>query len=204
VSELVGDTPDHVLRISAKTGDGVEDVLDAIVERIPAPEGDPDAPARALVFDSAYDQYRGVVAFVRMIDGVFSPRERLRAMAQGTRFEVEELGAFAPDRRATKTLSAGEVGYVITGLKDVSRLRVGDTLTSDERPAAEPLPGYKEVKPTVFAGLFPTESDEYPELRDALDKLKLNDASLFYEPETSQARRSCASASSASSTSTCS
>ncbi len=122
-----------------------------------------------------------------MIDGVFSPREKLRAMAQGTTFEVEELGAFAPDRRATKTLSAGEVGYVITGLKDVSRLRVGDTLTSDERPASEPLPGYKEVKPTVFAGLFPTESDEYPELRDALEKLKLNDSSLFYEPETSQA-----------------
>ena len=187
VAELVGDDPAHVLRISAKTGAGVEDVLDAIVERIPPPEGDPDAPARALVFDSAYDQYRGVVAFVRVIDGVFSPRERLRAMAQGTTFEVEELGAFAPDRRPTATLSAGEVGYVITGLKDVSRLRVGDTLTSDERPASVPLPGYKEVKPTVFAGLFPTESDEYPELRDALDKLKLNDASLFYEPETSQA-----------------
>ena len=187
VAELVGEDPANVLRISAKTGIGVEDVLDAIVERIPAPEGDPEAPGRALVFDSAYDQYRGVVAFVRVIDGVFSPREKLRAMAQGTIFEVEELGAFAPDRRATKTLSAGEVGYVITGLKDVSRLRVGDTLTSDERPATEPLPGYKEVKPTVFAGLFPTESDEYPELRDALEKLKLNDSSLFYEPETSQA-----------------
>ncbi len=187
VAELVGEDPANVLRISAKTGIGVEDVLDAIVERIPAPEGDPDAPARALIFDSAYDQYQGVVAFVRVIDGVFSPRERLRAMAQGTTFEVEELGAFAPDRRATKTLSAGEVGYVISGLKDVSRLRVGDTLTSDERPASEPLPGYKEVKPTVFAGLFPTESDEYPELRDALEKLKLNDSSLFYEPETSQA-----------------
>jgi GTP-binding protein LepA len=187
VAELVGEDPARVLRISAKTGEGVEDVLDAIVERIPPPEGDPDAPARALVFDSAYDQYRGVVAFVRVIDGVFHPRKRVRAMAQGTTFEVEELGAFAPDRRPKKTLSAGEVGYVITGLKDVSRLRVGDTLTLDERPAAKPLPGYKEVKPTVFSGLFPTESDEYPELRDALEKLKLNDASLFYEPETSQA-----------------
>jgi GTP-binding protein LepA len=187
VSELVGDTPDHVLRISAKTGDGVEEVLDAIVERIPAPTGDPDAPGRALVFDSAYDQYRGVVAFVRVVDGVFRPRERLRAMAQGTRFEAEELGVFSPERLPTKELTAGEVGYVITGLKDVSRLRVGDTLTADAAPAAEPLPGYKDVKPTVFAGLFPTDSDEYPELRDALEKLKLNDASLFYEPETSQA-----------------
>ncbi len=187
IAELVGDTPDHVLRISAKTGEGVEAVLDAIVERIPPPQGDPDAPGRALVFDSAYDQYRGVVAFVRVVDGVFRPRERLRAMAQGTRFEAEELGVFSPERVPTKELTAGEVGYVITGLKDVSRLRVGDTLTSDAAPAAEPLPGYKDVKPTVFAGLFPTDSDEYPELRDALEKLKLNDGSLFYEPETSQA-----------------
>jgi GTP-binding protein LepA len=187
IAELVGDTADHVLRISAKTGDGVEAVLDAIVEQIPPPQGDPAAPARALVFDSAYDQYRGVVAFVRVVDGVFRPRERVRAMAQGTRFEAEELGYFSPERSPTKELGAGEVGYVITGLKDVSRLRVGDTLTADAAPAAEPLPGYKEVKPTVFAGLFPTDSDEYPELRDALEKLKLNDASLFYEPETSQA-----------------
>jgi GTP-binding protein LepA len=187
VADLVGEDPDRVLRISAKTGEGVEDVLDALVERIPAPQGDPEAPARALVFDSAYDQYRGVVAFVRMVDGAFRPREPLRAMAEGTRFEAEELGFFSPFRSPTETLSAGEVGYVITGLKDVSRLRVGDTLTSEERPAGEPLPGYKEVKPTVFAGLFPTDSDEYPELRDALEKLKLNDASLFYEPETSQA-----------------
>jgi GTP-binding protein LepA len=124
---------------------------------------------------------------VRVVDGVFRPRERLRAMAQGTRFEAEELGVFSPERVPTKELTAGEVGYVITGLKDVSRLRVGDTLTSDAAPAAEALPGYKDVKPTVFAGLFPTDSDEYPELRDALEKLKLNDASLFYEPETSQA-----------------
>jgi len=187
VADLVGEEPDRVLRISAKTGEGVEDVLDAIVERIPAPEGDPAAPPRALVFDSSYDQYRGVVAFVRMVDGAFRPREGLRAMAQGTRFEAEELGFFSPVRSPMETLSAGEVGYVITGLKDVSRLRVGDTLTSEVRPASKPLPGYKEVKPTVFAGLFPTDSDEYPELRDALERLKLNDASLFYEPETSQA-----------------
>ncbi|MBA2616213.1 MAG: elongation factor 4 [Actinobacteria bacterium] len=187
IAELIGEDPARVLRISAKTGEGVEAVLDAIVERVPPPSGEPDAPPRALIFDSAYDQYRGVVAFVRSVDGVFRPRERVRAMAQGTTFETEELGFFSPERSPTQTLAAGEVGYVITGLKDVSRLRVGDTLTSAGGPASEPLPGYKEVKPTVFAGLFPTDSDEYPELRDALDKLKLNDASLFYEPETSQA-----------------
>src|SRR5216117_2132685 len=187
IADLIGDDPEHVLRISAKTGQGVEDVLDAIVERVPAPSGDLDAPARALIFDSSYDQYRGVVAFVRVVDGRFSTREPLRAMALGTRFEAEELGFFAPTRRETRTLEAGEVGYVITGLKDVSKLRVGDTITSQARFAAEPLPGYKEVKPMVFAGLFPTDSDYYPDLRDALERLKLNDAALFYEPETSQA-----------------
>jgi GTP-binding protein LepA len=187
IADLIGDDPSHVLRISAKTGEGVADVLDAIVERVPAPAGDPDAPARALIFDSSYDQYRGVVAFVRMVDGRFSTREPLRALALGTRFEAEELGFFAPNRRESGVLEAGEVGYVITGLKDVSRLRVGDTLTSERRPASEPLPGYKDVKPMVFAGLFPTDSDDYPELRDALEKLKLNDGALFYEPETSQA-----------------
>jgi GTP-binding protein LepA len=187
IADLIGDAPEHVLRISAKIGQGVEDVLDAVVERIPAPSGDPDAPARALIFDSSYDQYRGVVAFVRVVDGSFSTREPLRAMALGTRFEAEELGFFAPTRSPARTLEAGEVGYVITGLKDVSRLRVGDTLTSERRSAAQPLPGYKDVKPMVFAGLFPTDSDDYPELRDALEKLKLSDAALFYEPETSQA-----------------
>ena len=187
VADLVGDDPGRVLRISAKTGEGVADVLDAIVERIPPPSGKPTAPARALVFDSSYDQYRGVVAFVRVVDGSFHRRERLRAMAEGTRFEAEELGFFSPEMRPAGSLSAGEVGYVITGLKDVSRLRVGDTLTAEENPAPEPLPGYKDVKPMVFAGLFPTDSDEYPELRDALERLKLNDAALFYEPETSQA-----------------
>jgi GTP-binding protein LepA len=187
LADLVGDSPDRVLRISAKTGEGVEDVLDAIIDRIPAPSGDPDAPPRALIFDSSYDQYRGVVAFVRVVDGSFARREPLRAMALGTRFEAEELGFFAPTRREMPTLEAGEVGYVITGLKDVSKLRVGDTITSERRPAAEALPGYKDVKPMVFAGLYPTDSDAYPELRDALEKLKLNDAALFYEPETSQA-----------------
>jgi GTP-binding protein LepA len=187
VADLVGEDPARVLRISAKTGESVADVLDAVVERITAPEGDPDAPPRALVFDSSYDQYRGVVAFVRVVDGRFRTRDDLRAMAAGTRFEAEELGFFSPVRTPTETLDAGEVGYVVTGLKDVSRLRVGDTLTSARHGADEPLPGYKDVKPTVFAGLYPTDSDDYPELRDALEKLKLNDASLFYEPETSQA-----------------
>jgi GTP-binding protein LepA len=187
LADLIGDKADRVLRISAKTGEGVEDVLDAIIERVPEPAGDAEGPARALIFDSSYDQYRGVVAFIRVVDGRFSRREPLRAMALGTRFEAEELGFFAPTRTESLTLEAGEVGYVITGLKDVSRLRVGDTITSERQPAAQPLPGYKDVKPMVFAGLFPTDSDDYPELRDALEKLKLNDAALFYEPETSQA-----------------
>jgi GTP-binding protein LepA len=187
IAELVGGSDDDVLRISAKTGDGVAGVLDAIVERISAPSGEKDAPARALIFDSSYDQYRGVVAFVRVVDGSFSARESLRAMAQGTRFEAEEVGFFSPTMKPAETLGAGEVGYVITGLKDVSRLRVGDTLTSERNGASQPVPGYKDVKPMVFAGLFPTDSDDYPDLRDALEKLKLNDAALFYEPETSQA-----------------
>jgi len=176
-----------VLRISAKTGAGVEDVLDAIIERIPAPTGEPAAPARALIFDSSYDQYRGVVAFIRVVDGRFTTGAALRAMALGTRFEAEEMGFMSPQRVPVKTLEPGEVGYVITGLKDVSKLRVGDTLTTEKGGAASALPGYKEVKPMVFAGLFPSDSDEYPELRDALERLKLNDAALFYEPETSQA-----------------
>jgi GTP-binding protein LepA len=187
VAELIGETPERVLRISAKTGQGVADVLDALIERIPSPAGKPDAAPRALIFDSSYDQYRGVVAFVRVVDGEFRPRERLRAMAQGTRFEAQEIGFMSPAMRPVEALGAGEVGYVITGLKDVSELRVGDTLTSEGRPATEPLPGYKDVKPMVFAGLFPTDSDAYPELRDALERLKLNDAALFYEPETSNA-----------------
>jgi GTP-binding protein LepA len=187
ISELIGGDAADALRISAKTGAGIEAVLDAVVERIPPPRGEPEAPARALIFDSSYDQYRGVVAFVRVVDGSFRTSEGLLAMAQGTRFEAEELGFFSPTMRAAATLEAGEVGYVITGLKDVSRLRVGDTLTSVSNPAAAPLPGYKDVKPMVFAGLFPTDSDQYPELRDALERLKLNDAALIYEPETSQA-----------------
>jgi GTP-binding protein LepA len=187
LADLVGVDDDDVVRISAKTGEGVKAVLDAIVDRIPPPQGETAGPPRALVFDSTYDQYRGVLAFVRVVDGAFRPRERLQTMATGTTFEVEELGFFSPSREATRSLSAGEVGYLVTGLKDVARLRVGDTVTSVAGPALEPLPGYKDVKPMVFAGLFPSDSDEYPELRDALAKLKLNDASFTFEPETSQA-----------------
>ena len=188
VADLIGDDPEHVIRISAKTGVNVEQVLDAIVERVPPPAGDPDAPARALIFDSSYDQYRGVVAFVRVVDGSLSAaRGAARDGARAREFDAEELGFFSPTRVAVDRLEAGEVGYVITGLKDVSRVRVGDTITTRRAGAAEPLPGYKDVKPMVFAGLFPTDSDDYPELRDALEKLKLNDAALFYEPETSQA-----------------
>src|SRR5213082_1302253 len=187
VADLLGDEPSRVVRISAKTGLNVAEVLDAIVERVPPPAGDPESPARALVFDSSYDQYRGVVAFVRVVDGSFSRREALRTMSTDTRFEAEELGFFSPTMTPVPSLGAGEVGYVVTGLKDVSSLRVGDTITTVARSAQDPLPGYKDVKPMVFAGLFPTDSDAYPELRDAIERLKLNDAALFYEPETSNA-----------------
>jgi len=188
VTQLLGGDPADVVRISAKTGINVDQVLDAIVERIPAPAGDPDAPPRALIFDSSYDQYRGVIAFIRVVDGRFQTGSALRAMALGTRFDAEELGFMSPSRVPVTDLVAGEVGYVITGLKDVSALRVGDTLTTQKGAApSAPLPGYKDVKPMVFAGLFPSDSDDYPELRDALERLKLNDAALFYEPETSRA-----------------
>jgi GTP-binding protein LepA len=187
LADLIGDDAERVLRISAKTGAGVEDLLDALIERIPPPKGEPASPARALVVDSSYDQYRGVVAFVRVVDGTLESGEPLVTMATQTRFDADELGYMAPARTPTERLEAGSVGFVITGLKDVSALRVGDTITSRRAPAAEPLPGYKDVKPMVFSGLFPTDSDEYPELRDALERLKLNDAALFYEPETSQA-----------------
>src|SRR5262245_12053552 len=179
---LVGDTPDHVVRVSAKTGDGVAAVLDAIVERIPAPSGDPAASARALVFDSSYDQYRGVVAFVRVVDGEFRAREDVLAMAQGTRFETEEVGFFSPTMKAAETLGAGEVGYIVTGLKDVAKLRVGDTLTTQARPASEPLPGYKNVKPMVFAALFPTDSDRTQRLPTPPDRPSLTAPRLRTDP----------------------
>jgi GTP-binding protein LepA len=187
VGELIGDDPGGVRRISAKTGEGVPDVLEELVARVPAPDGDPDAPPRALIFDSEFDQYRGVIAYIRMVDGSFAKGEAIRAMQAGTEAEIDDIGFFTPRMTPADGLSAGEVGYLITGLKDVSRLRVGDTLTAAGRPAVEPLPGYRDVKPMVFCGLFPTDSDDFPELRDALDKLSLNDAALSYEPETTDA-----------------
>jgi GTP-binding protein LepA len=187
ISELLGEPADDVLRLSAKTGEGVEEVLEAIVRRIPPPEGDGGAPPRALIFDSEFNQYRGVVAYVRVVDGEFSKGDAILAMQTGTRADIDEIGFFGPDVTPVEGLRAGEVGYVITGIKDVSQLRVGDTLTTRARPASEPLPGYREVKPMVFCGLFPVNTDDFSELRDALEKLALNDAALTYEPETSQA-----------------
>jgi GTP-binding protein LepA len=187
VADLLGTDPDEALRISAKTGEGVPDVLEAIVERIPPPAGSLDAPPRALIFDSEFDQYRGVVAYVRMVDGGLERREPITAMQAGTEAEIDELGYLTPQMRPADRMSAGEVGYVITGIKDVARLRVGDTLTARARPASEPLPGYRDVRPVVFCGLFPIDADRYEDLRDALDRLSLNDAALSYEPETSQA-----------------
>ena len=188
IAELIGEDPDVVRRISAKTGDGVNDLLELIVQRVPPPSGDPDAPPRALIFDSEYDQYRGVIAYIRMVDGTFKKGDTVRAMAAGTEAEIDDIGFFTPAQLPADQLSAGEVGYLITGIKDVTTLRVGDTLTTKARNAAEhPLPGYRDVKPMVFCGLFPMNNDDYPELRDALEKLTLNDAALSWEPETSDA-----------------
>ena len=187
IAELLGEPADDVIRMSAKTGEGVTEVLEAIVARVAPPEGDGDAPARALIFDSEFDQYRGVVAYVRVVDGVLRKGDAILAMQTGTQAEIDEIGFFAPQMTAVDELRAGEVGYIITGIKDVGLLRVGDTLTPKARPASEPLPGYREVKPMVFCGLFPVETDRFSDLRDALDRLALNDAALSYEPETSQA-----------------
>jgi GTP-binding protein LepA len=187
VADLLGGDPAEALRISAKTGEGVTDVLEAIVERIPPPEGQAEAAPRALIFDSEFDQYRGVVAYVRMVDGSFSKGEPIKAMQAGTTADIDDIGFFRPKVSPATGMSAGEVGYVITGIKDVTKLRVGDTLTSRERSAADALPGYREVRPMVFCGLFPIDTDRYEDLRDALDRLALNDAALSYEPETSDA-----------------
>jgi GTP-binding protein LepA len=187
ISELLGEPADGVIRMSAKTGEGIAVVLEAIVADVEPPRGDGDAPARALIFDSEFDQYRGVVAYVRVVDGVLRRGDAIVAMQTGTEAEIDEIGFFGPSMTAVAELRAGEVGYIITGIKDVSLLRVGDTLTAKARPAQEPLPGYREVKPMVFCGLFPVETDRFADLRDALDRLALNDAALSYEPETSQA-----------------
>jgi GTP-binding protein LepA len=194
VSELIGEPPDSILRISGKTGEGVSEVLEELIARVPPPSGDPDGPPRALIFDSEFDQYRGVIAYIRVVDGVFRKGEAIRAMATRTEADIDDIGFFSPQMMPTDQLAAGEVGYLITGLKDVTLLRVGDTLTTraragrpDRREATEALPGYREVKPMVFCGLFPIDSDDYPDLRDALEKLTLNDAALSWEPETSDA-----------------
>jgi GTP-binding protein LepA len=187
ISDLLGEPPESVRRISAKTGEGVSAVLDELIARVPPPSGDPHAPARALIFDSEFDQYQGVIAYIRVVDGSFTKGQAIRAMQTGTEAEIDDIGFFTPQMTSAPMLSAGEVGFLTTGIKDVTKLRVGDTLTTVRAPAAEPLPGYREVKPMVFCGLFPIESDAYPELRDALEKLTLNDAALSWEPETSDA-----------------
>jgi GTP-binding protein LepA len=190
VSDLIGGSPDSILRISGKTGEGVGEVLEELIARVPPPGGDPDGPPRALIFDSEFDQYRGVIAYIRVVDGTFRKGEQIRAMATGTQADIDDIGFFSPQMMPTDRLAAGEVGYLITGLKDVTQLRVGDTLTTRAKlgsEASEALPGYREVKPMVFCGLFPIDSDDYPDLRDALEKLVLNDAALSWEPETSDA-----------------
>ena len=187
IADLLGGDPEEALRISAKTGIGVAEVLEAIVEQIPPPKGEPEAPTRALIFDSEFDQYRGVIAYVRLVDGAFRKDEKILAMQNGTEAEIDDIGFFRPAMTAVKGMEAGDVGYLITGIKDVTKLRVGDTLTSRARPATEPLEGYREVRPMVFCGLFPIDTDRFEDLRDALEKLSLNDAALSWEPETSEA-----------------
>jgi GTP-binding protein LepA len=187
VEELIGIDAADVLQVSAKQGTNVEGVLASIVERVPPPTGDPDAPLRALIFDTHYDPFKGVVAYLRVVDGALKAGDRLLLMATGASGEPVEVGVFSPTMQPTGMLSAGEVGYVATGFKSIREVRVGDTITLADRQAEKPLPGYAAAKPMVFAGIYPVENEEYPLLRDALEKLQLNDASLVYEPETSQA-----------------
>ncbi len=187
ISSLLGTPQDQILRISAKAGINVAAVLEAVVQQIPAPKGDEEAPLRALIFDSHYDPYKGVVAYIRLMDGRIAPTDSLLLMASGVEIKPVEIGTFAPDLRPAQALSAGEVGYIATGLKTVRECRVGDTFTQAAIPAREPLPGYRHPKPMVFAGIYPVEGEDYGDLKDALEKLQLNDASLVYDPETSQA-----------------
>ncbi|MFI2366413.1 translation elongation factor 4 [Promicromonospora sp. NPDC019610] len=187
LANLVGSDPEDVLKVSGKTGVGVEALLDRIVQRVPAPVGDPDAPARAMIFDSVYDTYRGVVTYVRVVDGDLNPREKIAMMSTRATHELLEIGVSAPEPHPTKGLGVGEVGYLITGVKDVRQSKVGDTVTNAAKPATDALGGYSDPKPMVFSGLYPIDGSDYPVLRDALDKLKLNDAALNYEPETSVA-----------------
>lgn len=187
IAGIIGCDESEVLRVSAKTGDGVDDLLDTIVAKVPAPEGVANAPARALIFDSVYDTYRGVVTYVRVVDGAVRHREKILMMSTGAAHEVLEIGVISPDMVPADGLSVGEVGYLITGVKDVRQSRVGDTVTNAAKPSEKDLGGYQHPKPMVYSGLFPIDAKDYPELRDALDKLQLNDAALVYEPETSTA-----------------
>ena len=187
IADLIGGDPADILKVSGKTGAGVEELLDRVVERIPAPVGEIDAPARAMIFDSVYDPYRGVVTYVRMIDGRLTPREKILMMSTKAEHEALEIGVSSPGPTPTKGLAVGEVGYLITGVKDVRQSKVGDTVTTKLKSAQDPLPGYTDPKPMVFSGLYPLDGSDYPILREALDKLKLSDAALQYEPETSVA-----------------
>jgi GTP-binding protein LepA len=187
LATVIGCDVSDVLQVSAKTGDGVDTLLNAVVEQVPPPSGDLDAPARALIFDSVYDTYRGVITYVRVVDGRLSRREKTLMMSTKAVHETLEVGVISPEPSPSEGLAAGEVGYLITGVKDVRQARVGDTITMSAHPADEPLAGYDHPRPMVFSGLYPVDGDDYPELRDALDKLRLNDAALIYEPETSLA-----------------
>ena len=187
LAHIIGCSPDDVLRVSAKTGEGVTELLNRVVREVPHPVGDPDAPARALIFDSVYDTFRGVITYIRVVDGRLTPRERILMHSTRATHELLEIGVISPDPMPTNGLSVGEVGYLITGVKDVRQSRVGDTVTDAAKPAKESLGGYKDPKPMVFSGLYPIDGSDYPDLREALDKLQLNDASLVYEPETSAA-----------------
>ncbi|ADE13898.1 GTP-binding protein LepA [Nitrosococcus halophilus Nc 4] len=187
IEEIIGLDASDALQVSAKTGQGIEELLEALVTRIPPPQGDPAEPLRALIIDSWFDNYLGVISLVRVIDGTLKSKDKIKVMSTGHHYQVEKVGLFTPKRKDIEQLSAGGVGYVIAGIKDVDGAPVGDTLTYVDRPAAKPLPGFKAVKPQVFSGLFPVNSDDYGDLREALAKLRLNDAALFYEPETSQA-----------------
>lgn len=187
IASIIGCDLGDILKVSGKTGEGVPELLDRIVETVPAPSGRPDAPARAMIFDSVYDTYRGVVTYVRVVDGALKPRERIEMLSTEAVHDLLEIGVISPEPVPSQGLGAGEVGYLITGVKDVRQSKVGDTVTSAANPAAEPLAGYQDPKPMVFSGLFPVDGSDFPALRDALDKLKLNDAALTYEPETSVA-----------------
>jgi GTP-binding protein LepA len=187
IEDIIGIPARDALRVSAKTGEGVSDILEAVIERVPAPRGTPDGPLKALIIDSWFDNYVGVVMLVRVVDGELRPQDRLVFMSSGASYECEQVGVFTPKSRLKERLAAGEVGFVTAGIKELQAARVGDTLTRADRPAVEALPGFKEIKPQVFAGLYPVDANEYGALRDALEKLHLNDASLRYEPESSQA-----------------